>query len=395
MSSFQSVIADEVDRILPEIVSLRHTFHRHPELSGEEFNTSAIIRKMLKDKIELLPPFLETDVTGILNGAAPGKNITLRADMDALPLLEQSGVEYQSDTPGKMHACGHDGHTAMLAGAAITLHRLKSLFPGTVRFVFQPGEEVAALGRKLVEAGALNEPKPEMVLALHAAPGVAVGRIASRPGAIMAAGGFFKITITGTGGHGSKPESVIDAVLTSCRVVEAILAIPARNISAQEVAVISIGHIQGGTNANIIPEKIFIEGTFRFLKPEIGEMLPPLIERAVRGCCEITGASYEFQHQVPYIPTINNPDAVNFCRKIAENYLGQDCWQDLEYSSMGAEDFSYYLQRCRGAFCQLGIGENSPGLHNPNFDFNDQALRSGIIFLTATALEFLNHGDVV
>jgi amidohydrolase len=215
-------IEDIVDRILPEVIALRHTIHRNPELAGDEFVTSALIRKTLSStNIKLLPPFLKTDVVGLLKGIEPGKNIALRADIDALPMQELNEIPYKSSIDGIMHACGHDGHTAMLLGAALALDKLRDELKGTVRFVFQPGEEIAAMGKELVEAGALKNPEPDAVFALHAQSGYPVGSIISRSGTIMAAAGFFKIKIIGRGGHGSRPELTIDPILTACRVVDA------------------------------------------------------------------------------------------------------------------------------------------------------------------------------
>ncbi|MFA7231932.1 MAG: amidohydrolase, partial [Victivallaceae bacterium] len=196
-------IVKTIENILPEIIELRQNIHRNPELAGNEHATSTLIRNILSfTELELLPPFLETDVVGMLNGNAPGKNVTLRADMDALPLNELNDLPYKSQIPGLMHACGHDGHTAILAGTALVLNSFKDELKGSVRFVFQPGEEIAALGKYLVEAGALENPAPAAIVALHAISSYPAGSIITRSGTIMAAAGFFKIKVIGRGGHG-------------------------------------------------------------------------------------------------------------------------------------------------------------------------------------------------
>ena len=389
--SFKKKIFEVTDKILPEIISVRHNIHRYPELAGQEVQTSRLVRNILSfTDIKLLKPFIGTDVVGILRGAKPGGNVTLRADMDALPLDEINELPYRSEFPGKMHACGHDGHTAMLLGAALALNEFKEDLSGSVRFVFQPGEEIAAMGKALVESGALLNPEPDAVFALHGASDLPVGMLASRPGTIMAAAGFFKIVITGRGGHGSRPELAIDPIIVACKVVDALQTICSRNIAPQDAAVVSVCRFEGGKNANVIPETVILEGTTRFLESEVGERLPGLIERTVKGVCEALGAFYEFEYSLPYIPTVNNPKIYEFARKVSQEYFGKSNWFELPKSSMGGEDFSYYLERYPGVFCNIGMGENSPGIHNMNFNFNDDALRNGIAFMAGAAIEFLN-----
>ena len=389
--SSKNKIFEITDKILPEIISVRQNIHRYPELAGEEVQTSRLVRNILGfTDIKLLKPFIGTDAVGILYGGKPGRNVTLRADMDALPLDEINELPYRSEHPGKMHACGHDGHTAMLLGAALVLNEFKDKIPGSVRFVFQPGEEIAAMGKTLVEAGALLDPEPDAVFALHGASGLPVGLIASRPGTMMAAAGFFKIVISGRGGHGSRPELTIDPIVTGCKVVDALQTICSRNIAPQDAAVISVCRFDGGKNANVIPESVTLEGTTRFLAPEVGETLPGLIERTVKGVCEALGASYEFDYTLPYIPTVNNAKIYDFAKKMSQEYFGRSNWLELPRSSMGGEDFSYYLARYPGVFCNIGMGEESPGIHNMNFNFNDKALRNGIAFMAGAAIEFLN-----
>ena len=382
-------IASEVEAILPEIIRIRHQIHRNPELAGKEFITSNLVRKTLKESaIELLPPFLETDVIGILNGRdSKSGNVTLRADMDALPLEEITGVDYSSEVPGCMHACGHDGHTAMLLGTALVLDKLKTKFTGSVRFVFQPGEEVAALGKELVEAGALMNPEPDFVCAIHGFNNLPVGSIASKPGAVMAAAGMFTIDIKGKGGHGSMPHTTINPLLAACRIVEAIQSIPVNLIDAQTPAVVSVCRINSGSNSNVIPDKAVIEGTFRFFDQATGNKISESIKQIAEGVSNTYGAECKFEYDIPYIPTINNPQAVDYARQITEKYLGSNSWIDLEKASMGAEDFSFYLEKYTGVHCRLGLGDDCSSLHNPNFDFNDDALRNGIIFMVGLVME--------
>lgn len=383
-------IKDEIDRILPEIVDIRHVIHQNPEIALEEYKTAELIRKTLKTtNIRLLEPFLETDVVAILKGGKKGKNVTLRADIDALPIQEKTDLPYASKRGGFMHACGHDGHTAMLIGAALVINKFRNEFDGSVRFVFQPGEEIVAAGKDLVEKGALRDPDPDAVVALHAWADVKEGVIASKPGVLLAAADFFNIKIKGKGAHGARPENSIDPILTAARVVEALQAIVSRNVSVLDPVVLSICRICGGTNSNVIPDSVELEGTTRYLKPELGKTISAHMERIVKGVCDSMGASYEISCESPYIPTINNSNIVDIGRKITEEILGPANWEELYNPSMGGEDFSYYITDYPGAMFRIGMGKKSAPLHNARFDFNDNALKNGILFLVSLALDIL------
>jgi len=381
-------ITEIVDKILPQVTELRHTIHNNPELAGKEFATAKLVRETLASTdIDLLKPYLETDVVGVLEGGQAGKCVGLRADMDALPLQEMTDVPYKSCNDGIMHACGHDGHTAMLLGAAMVLNEIKDMLKGSVKFIFQPGEEVAALGKKLVEAGALKAPKLDAVFALHCFSGFPIGAIRSRVGAVMGAAGFFKIKIIGRGGHCSEPETCIDPIVIGCQVVNQLQTIVSRHFAPQDAACLSVCHFSGGQNSNVIPEEVVLEGSTRFLDNALGDQFPELIENAVRGICLASGAKYEFEYELPYLPTINTAEYVEMSKAVTVECFGSEMWHELEKSSMGGEDFSYYLRECPGAFCNIGMGENHPALHNPKFDFEDKALRNGIMFLVMMTLK--------
>ncbi|MEI6207696.1 MAG: M20 family metallopeptidase [Desulfuromonadales bacterium] len=391
MSINIAAIEQQIDGIIPSIRGIRHHLHANPELALRETGTSRYIRAELAGHgIDPLPPFLKTDVVALLHGSAPGKNVTLRADIDALPILEETGKDYCSTTPGVMHACGHDGHTAMLLGAAIILNSLKNSFEGSVRLVFQPGEEVIAAGRELVEAGALENPSPDAVLALHAWAGKPVGAIGSRPGAMMAAADFFRLTIKGCGGHGSRPEKTIDPILIASRVISRLYEIPSRLVGALDPLVITVCNIHGGSSSNVIPDEAVLEGTVRYFSAELRARVPELIEQAIRAECGYAGAGYNLDYSRPYIPTVNDAGVVALGKEVAGKYLGAASWQAITEPVMGSEDFSYYLERYPGAMFYLGMGEASPQLHNNCFDFNDDALNNGILFLVAMALDILS-----
>lgn len=378
-----------VERISPEVMRLRHALHQNPELAGEEYQTAALIRKSLAGtRIRTLRPFLKTDVVGILKGRKPGRNVTLRADMDALPLVEKTGLPYASQNKGCMHACGHDGHTAMLWGAAKVLEQFANDFNGTVRFVFQPGEEVAALGKDLVASGALENPRPDRVIAIHGWAGAPEGTILSRSGVLMAAAGFFKLVIQGKGAHGSRPDQAIDPILVGARIVEALAALP-REVSPFQSATLSVCRFEGGTNGNVIPDTVEIEGTVRYLDKAVGKKLLARMRQVVQGICTSMGGTCLFDYHEPYIPTVNHVCAVELGQRVAERLLGKAHWAEAKSPSMGGEDFAYYLQNHPGAMFWLGLGEKACGLHNPHFDFNDRVIRSGILFLAGCALEVL------
>jgi amidohydrolase len=384
-------ITDIVDRILPQITELRHVIHSNPELAGNEFDTAKLIRNTLASTdIKLLKPYLDTDVVGILEGGQTGKCVGLRADIDALPLHEMTALPYKSRKDGLMHACGHDGHTAILLGAAMVLNEIRNRLKGSVKFIFQPGEEIAALGKKLVEAGVLESPKPAAVFALHGFSNLPVGSFSSRAGAVMAAAGFFKIKIIGRGGHCSKPETCIDPIVIGCQVVNQLQTIISRKFGPQDTACLSVCRFSGGQNSNVIPEEVVLEGSTRFLDSAVGGQFPGLIENAVKGICMAGGAKYEFEYDLPNIPTINNAEYVEIAKAVVTEYLGADMWRDMEKSSMGGEDFSYFLQKCPGAYCSIGMGENHPAIHNPQFDFEDKALRNGIIFMVMMTLKTMD-----
>ena len=385
-------VIQEIDKIIPEITRIRRHLHANPELSLKEFKTSEFITNQLKSlDVDILDPFLKTDVVAMLNANKSGKNITLRADMDALPINEQSDKSYCSTNKGVMHACGHDGHTAMLIGAAMILSRFKQQVNGSVRFVFQPGEEMVAAGKDLIGNGVLTDPKPFAVLALHGWPGYPAGSICSRPGNFMAAADNFRIKIKGKGGHGSAPEKTNDPIRTAARIVNNIYSLPVIKFSVLEQVVFSIGNINGGSNANVIPDEVIIEGTTRYFGKETGQKIPGIFEDFINNECRTGGCEYELDYQRPYISTVNNAEIVSKCKSFTKKYLGNSLWIDMDKSVMGAEDFSYYIDENPGAMFFLGMGEEWPGLHTNYYDFNEITLKNGILFFVESTLGLLNE----
>lgn len=368
--------------ILPGIIEFRHALHRIPETAGAEFETSRAIRERLAGlDLEVLPPFLETDVVAILHGRGPGRNVTLRADIDALRLNEETGVPYSSRHPGMMHACGHDAHAAMVMGAAELLAARRGSFDGSVRFIWQPGEENRAMGRDLVEAGVLENPRADLVTALHGMPGLPVGVLALRDGAMMASCAHFKVTIRGRSGHSSRPHQAIDPVVAAAAVVVELQSVVSRRINPQQAAVLSVCRIAGGELANVIPDEVVLEGTARALDMEVAAALEAGFREVVESVSRAHRTGFEIDYNLAYPVTRNAPEPTALARRVIRETVGEGRFVELAASSMGAEDFAWYLQRCPGVYVKLGTGEDCPALHNSKFDFPDAALAAGIEYL--------------
>jgi len=382
---------DAIDALLPEIIEIRQELHAHPELSLKEYRTSDFIRaRLAKLDVEILPPFMSTDVVALLGYPEQGKNVTLRADMDALPITEENTFPYCSNNRGVMHACGHDGHTAMLLGTAMILDKYKEQLEGSVRLVFQPGEEVVAAGKDLVAKGILKNPRPSAVLALHGWPGYPTGAICSKSGDLMAAADFYTIKIMGGGGHGSRSDQQNNPIVVASQIVNRLTTIPEREFRPDAPVVISINKFTGGTTSNVIPGEVIMEGSTRYFEASAGERIPSLFEEVLRTACTGTELNYELLYDRPYIATVNDPEIVLECRRLARQFLGASAWIDIQEPVMSSEDFSYYIREHPGGMFFLGMGEDGPGLHTNTFDFNDQALKNGIKFLAISALSFLS-----
>lgn len=383
-----------VEKVLPEIVEVRRGFHRRPELSGEEVETASLIRKKLRDVrgLELRKPYLKTDVVALLSGRNPGANVTLRADIDALPMQEETGLPYASEIPGRMHGCGHDGHAAILLGTAKVLAELTDCFDGSVRFVFQPGEEHDAMARYLIAAGALDSPKPDAVYALHAHSTVPVGTVKTKSGVLMAAIDVFRITLSGRSSIRSEPEKAADPLVAAADLVTRMQGLIASKVSPLDSAILVFKSLKAENPAGDALCRAEIEGTVRYLKEETGDILRSAVRRHVNAVKTAYGVGGEIRFETPYRISRNDPDCVELLRRITVGTWGEKMFQFMEQPSMGSEDFCYFLERAPGAFFNLGIGENRAYCHNPAFDFNDEALPYGITLMVKLALETLSAG---
>ena len=361
-----------------ELTVWRRYLHQNPELGFEEFKTSDFVANKLEDMgLSVHRGLAGTGVVGTLvSGDGTGGSIALRADMDALPLQEKGPIAHRSETPGKMHACGHDGHTTMLLGAAKYLSETQN-FKGTVQFVFQPAEEGKGGGEKMIEDGLFKLFPADEVYGMHNMPGIRVGEFAVAPGPMMAARDNFEILVQGRGSHAAMPHQGVDPVVVGSHIVLALQTITSRNINPQESLVVSVTQFHAGEAFNIIPDTVTLKGTCRVFNSELQETLPDRIQQIVDGVSSTFGANSELTYHKGYPATINAVSQTNFCADVAKEISGSEDGVDLKPTpSMGAEDFSYMLQERPGCYIWAGNGD-SAGLHHPEYDFNDQLLVVG------------------
>ena len=378
-----------------EMTDWRQDFHRHPELAFEEHRTSGIVAGKLREfgVDEVVTGIAGTGVVGVIRGSAPGGSIGLRADMDALPILEETGAEYASTVPGKMHACGHDGHTTMLLGAAKYLAETRN-FAGTVHVIFQPAEESGGGAEVMVKEGLFERFPMDRVFGVHNWPGLPAGTFAWRAGPVMAAVADIDITITGVGAHGAMPHQGNDPVVIAAQLVTALQSIVARNLEPVEAGVVTIGRIEGGHAFNVIPESVHLRGTARWFKPEVGDVLEAKVTALASGIAAAFGASASVKFTRMYPATVNDTEATALAVRAATAVVGEDRAPEMPKPTMGGEDFAFMLNERPGAYLMLGAGrtENDPGLHHPRYNFNDEILPVGASFFATLAEQLLPRG---
>ncbi len=361
--------------LAPEIKAWRQDIHTHPELGFEEHRTSDIVAAKLAEwGIEVHRGIAGTGVVGVLRGQPGSKSIGFRADMDALPMPEQTGLPYASQTPNVMHACGHDGHTATLLGAAKYLAETRN-FAGTVNFLFQPAEEGGGGGRVMVEEGLFDRFPCDSVYALHNDPSLPLGTAACVPGTIMAASDRLFITIKGRGGHAARPHTTIDPVLVGAHVVVALQSIVARRVDAIESSVVSLTMFHAGSAMNVIAPVAEIQGTVRALKEDVRQKVAALITQVAENTAAAHGAEAVVEYRWGYPPTVNHAEEAERAARTLEEILGPDHVLRHNPPVMGGEDFSYMLLARPGAFVRFGQaepgGKGAVPVHNPGYDFND------------------------
>jgi hippurate hydrolase len=383
-------ILNRVAEMHDEVTGWRRHLHTIPELLYDVHQTAAFVAEKLRSFgcDEVVTGVGRTGVVGIIKGGqGDGPTIGLRADMDALPLDEITGKPYASTTPGKMHACGHDGHTAMLLGAAKYLSETRN-FTGSVAVIFQPAEEGGAGGKAMVEDGMMDRFGIARVFGMHNMPGLPVGKFAIRPGPMMAATAEFTITVKGRGGHAAMPHGTIDPIVIASQMVQALQTIVARTIDPIDSIVVSVTKFHAGDAYNIIPQKAEFAGTIRTLRPEVGEKSRERIRQICEGIAAAHGASVDIDIDVNYPVTQNDAEETVFAGGVAKAVAGEPNVNTAINPVMGGEDFSYMLQARPGAFIFVGNGE-SANLHNPAYDFNDEVIPHGVSYwvkLTETAL---------
>src|SRR3954452_8068974 len=370
-------IVNRLAELHDEIKGWRHDLHAHPELLYDVHRTAASVAEKLKafGCDEVVTGLGRTGVVGIIRGSKgragePGREIGLRADMDALPIEEATDVPYKSTMPGKMHACGHDGHTAMLLGAARYLADTRN-FAGTAVVIFQPAEEGGGGGREMVQDGLMDRFRIEQVFGMHNYPGLPVGQFALRPGPLMAAADRLTIEIEGRGGHAARPHISVDTVLVGAQIINQIQSIVSRNVDPLHAAVISICVFQAGSTDNVIPQTALLRGTARSLTPEVRDILEKRLNEVVTGTARLYGATAKLTYKRDYPVTRNHDKQAAFAATVAAQVVGQDRVDDRFPPVMGAEDFSFMLEARPGAFIFVGNGD-SAGLHHPAYDFNDE-----------------------
>ena len=375
-----------------EISTIRRDIHAHPELAFEENRTSDVVAAKLQEwGLEVTRGLGKTGLVGTLRKGNSLKSIGLRADMDCLPMDEANDFAHRSTSPGRMHACGHDGHTAMLLGAAKVLSETRN-FEGAVHFIFQPAEEGGGGAKVMIEDGLFEKFPCDAVFAIHNKPGVPVGHIVTKGGPLLAAADRWDIRITGKGGHAAHPHSTLDPMVVGANIVMALQTIVSRNIDPIDSGVVTVGFFHAGSAYNVIPGDAHIGGTTRTTTPANRELVKRRIDEICEGAARMHGVKIEVEHKPGYPPTVNDVEQARFAADVAAGVCGDQAVQDNTRPSMGAEDFSYMLEKVPGAMVWLGNG-GGPGtvsLHNSRYDFNDMAIPFGVSFFVRTVERFLD-----
>lgn len=391
MDTLQDLIKDYASKYKEQVIAWRRHIHSHPELSGQEKETSLFIQKVLG---ELGIPFVndisDYAVIGEIQGSHPGPVIALRADIDALPIHEITGLPFASQHEGVMHACGHDGHISILLGAAAILQSIKNQLHGTVKLVFQPSEEEALNpgAQGIVDSGILDD--VDEIFGLHVWPQLPVGTVGLKKGHLMAASDHFLVHIKGKSTHGAEPHNGIDAIVAAANWIVNVESIVARETDPMENLVCTIGVINGGDRYNVGCGDVYLEGTCRTYEPEKRDYIERRLGESLQALDMMFKTKSTLDYKRGHGATTNDPDAIDYATSIVEKYLGKEAVIHPEHPSMAAEDFSAYLQKIKGAFLWLGTGfDGNPALHNAGFTIDETILESGITMMAAIAAEYL------
>lgn len=376
-------VRSTVQALQPDLVAWRRQIHQYPELGFKEHLTSEFIAKKLEEwGIDHQTKIAKTGIVAIIEGKQPGPVLAIRADMDALPIQEENEVSYKSCHQGVMHACGHDGHTAIALGTTYYLSQHKQDFYGTVKIIFQPAEEGPGGAKPMIEAGVLKNPDVEAIIGLHLWNNLPVGIIGVGEDAIMAAVDIFDCTIFGRGGHGAMPHQTIDAILVGSQIVNNLQTIVSRNIDPLESAVVTIGYFQGGDTYNVIADKVQLKGTVRHFNPKLKEYFHTRIEQIIAGICQSHNATYKLNYQHIYPAVINEKSMSDLVKSVAESVVETPAGLVPKCQTMGGEDMSFFLQEVPGCYFFLGSADFDRNLsyphHHPRFDFDEKVLSIGV-----------------
>jgi amidohydrolase len=386
-------IKDLADKLAPRLIEIRRHLHSHPELSGQEYQTATYVAGVLSScGIHVREAVGKTGVVGELNGSTPDRRLAIRTDMDALPIVEGTGLDFASRQPGVMHACGHDVHTTVGLGTAMVLSELRASFPGSIRFLFQPAEEIASGASWMVADGAMEG--VNAVLSLHVFPSIPAGSIGVRYGVLTAAADDLRIVIMGESGHGARPHEAKDAIWIAAQVITSLQQAIGRTQNPLRPVVLTIGKISGGRAPNVIADRVEMLGTVRSLHRETHTNLPQWIERIVTNICETYGASCEVEYKRGVPGVYNDTGLTQLLEAAAKEAWGSDRVTILPEPSLGAEDFSLYLQHAPGTMFRLGVGyhdrPNYP-LHHPQFDVDESAIVTGVVTMAYAAYKYWQH----
>ncbi len=390
-----TTLRDEIEEWLPELIETRRDFHRNPEMGLEEVRTSGIVAERLRaiGFTDITTGIGVTGVKAVLRGGKPGRTLLLRADMDALPIEEENDVEYRSTVKGVMHACGHDGHTAMLLSAARALYARRDEIPGTIVFCFQPAEEGRGGARRMVEDKVLEDPAVDAAIGLHLMSTLPLGTATIIPGPAMAAADGFNVTIQGRGGHGAMPHTTIDALVIAAEVVSTLQYLVAREVNAQQSAVVSVGTLHAGTTAgNIIADTATMSGTVRWFDKEVGDLLAERIPQVIQGIATSLRGSADINYRRGVKATVNDPAVAALVQAALSEVVGTD----NVYTGpplMGSEDFAEFTDRVPSAFFFVGAADPDSDVrvdhHHPRFDIHEGSLPLGVEMMTIAALRWL------
>ncbi len=383
----------EAEALREDLVSWRRDFHRHPELALQEHRSAGIIAEMLRELgYEVQTGVAKTGVVALLKGDQPGPVVLARFDMDALPILEANKTDYVSQNPGVMHGCGHDGHMAIGLGIATLMARHRGALSGTLKLVFQPGEEGGDGAKMMVTEGVLENPRPDVALITHLWNEKPVGTVNVTPGAVMAAAEKWACTVRGKGGHGALPHQTVDPIVAASHLVTALQSIISRNVSPLETAVVTVGSFHGGNAFNVIPDRVDLTGTIRTYDAQVRERVLNRVREVVQNVAVGCGASadLEIEHLTPAV--VNNPDVVKVVREAATAVIGEKSVESGE-RTMGSEDAAYFTREIPGCYFFVGSANSERGLdaphHNPHFDFDEDALPIGVAVMARSIAHYL------